>query len=213
MNLDFSFIFKGFDKNETLLMLAIGTATLCTMITLFAICIDFVKYHNPKVNKKKVNSLVETGSMFLYFLLYVFLMKFKIGYITIDSKIIENIIIIMGMILLIIGCYINVKGRFILKHNWANQVTIYHNHTFINTSVYNWIRHPLYASIIWMLLGGSLIYHSYFAFLSVILMFIPMMYYRANQEERLLSSEFSEYVTYKQKTGMFFPKRIYYGKI
>jgi protein-S-isoprenylcysteine O-methyltransferase Ste14 len=55
-------------------------------------------------------------------------------------------------------------------------------------------------------MGGALIYSGFLAFLSVILIFIPMMYYRANQEEKLLTSEFSEYPNYKQKTGMFFPK-------
>lgn len=104
-------------------------------------------------------------------------------------------------------------GRLFLKHNWANQVTIYDNHTLVTKNVYKFLRHPLYASLIWMLMGGGLIYSSYFAILSVLVIFIPMMYYRAKQEEKLLLTEFVEYLNYIQKTGMFFPKFFRYGKI
>jgi len=51
-----------------------------------------------------------------------------------------------------------------------------------------------------------LIYIDYLAFLSVVFIFLPMMYYRAMQEENILSVEFPEYSKYKLNTGMFFQK-------
>ena len=112
----------------------------------------------------------------------------------------------MGAILVIVGCYINIKGRFTLKHNWANQVTIYHDQTLVTSGVYKIVRHPLYASIILMLVGGCFVYTNFIAMLSIFIVFIPMMYYRAKQEERLLQSEFAEYVDYKKEVWMLFPK-------
>jgi len=43
-------------------------------------------------------------------------------------------------------------------------------------------------------------------FLLTVFGFIPMMYYRAKQEEKLLIQEFPEYPAYMKKTGMFFPR-------
>jgi protein-S-isoprenylcysteine O-methyltransferase Ste14 len=186
---------------------------ICTIIILFAILADFIKFHRPDESKKKLNSWVETGTMFLYFFVYYLLMQLKTGRIILSSKVMTNLFIIAGMLLIIAGCYVNIMGRKMLQHNWANQVTIYHDHTLVSGNVYKIIRHPLYASLIWMLSGGCLIYSDYIALLSVVFIFIPMMYYRAKQEEALLLSEFTEYSEYQKHTGMFFPKIRKYGKI
>jgi protein-S-isoprenylcysteine O-methyltransferase Ste14 len=185
---------------------------ICTIIILFAILTDFVKYHRPEESKMKKNSWVETGTMFLYFFVYFMLMQLKTGRIISSSKGMINLFIMAGILLVIAGCYVNIMGRKILRHNWANQVTIYHDHTLITGNVYKIIRHPLYASLIWMLSGGCLVYSNYPALLSVVFIFIPMMYYRARQEEALLVSEFTEYSDYQKQTGMFFPKIRIYGK-
>lgn len=192
----------------TIFLVANAVVVICTIITIFAILIDFVQYHQPKVNKKKVNSWIETGSMFVYFFIYYLLMHVKSGRVSLNSEAFANLLYISGSVLIIVGCYVNVKGRFALKHNWANQATIYHDHTLVTGSIYRIVRHPLYASLIWMLLGGALIYFNYFSFLSVILIFLPMMYNRAKLEEKLLKTEFSEYATYQKQVGMFFPKTL-----
>jgi protein-S-isoprenylcysteine O-methyltransferase Ste14 len=184
-------------------------AAICTLIIIIAILIDFIFYHKPNTSKNKINSWVETGSMFLYFMLYYLLMRIKAGRLTVSSELFQYIFFAFGNFLIVFGCYINVKARFLLKHNWANQVVIYHNQTLINKGIYKYIRHPLYASLIWMLTGGSLIYFSFLSFFSVYFIFVPMMIYRAKQEELLLAEEFKDYSHYKSKTGMFFPKIFY----
>jgi protein-S-isoprenylcysteine O-methyltransferase Ste14 len=133
-------------------------------------------------------------------------MRSEIGRVYPKSDAVINLFSIFGSILVIAGCYVNVMGRFQLKDNWANQVVIYYNHTHVTNGVYHFVRHPLYASIIWMLIGGSLIYSDYASLISVLFVFVPMMYYRAKQEEKLLTDEFSGYSKYKLNTGMFFPK-------
>jgi protein-S-isoprenylcysteine O-methyltransferase Ste14 len=137
----------------------------------------------------------------------------KAGRFLIQPVVWMNLLVLLGTGLVIIGCCVNIMGRFVLKHNWANQVTLYHDHTLITKGVYSSVRHPLYASLIWMLTGGSLIYTNYFTLLSVLFIFIPMMYYRARQEESLLSSALPGYLNYKQNVGMFFPNIFQHGKL
>ena len=113
---------------------------------------------------------------------------------------------IIGLLILIIGCIINIIGRINLGKNWSNQIKIYDDHSLVSNGVYKIVRHPLYASIIWMFFGASLIYSNYLAFLANLIIFIPFMYYRAKQEETLLKNEFIDYKDYQIKVGMFFPK-------
>jgi protein-S-isoprenylcysteine O-methyltransferase Ste14 len=179
---------------------------LCLIIVLTAVVLDFMAYHQKSKVKTHVRSWVETGSMFGFFLLYYGLMRAGVGRILLKSQNIYYTLIVVGLVVMVAGCYVNVKGRLKLKHNWANQVTIYTNQTLVTDGVYRIVRHPLYASIIWMLMSGCLIYSNFIALLSTVFVFIPMMYYRARQEEKVLSSEFKGYQEYRQRVGMFFPK-------
>jgi protein-S-isoprenylcysteine O-methyltransferase Ste14 len=209
MNIRFDILALNLENYGIVFLIANIVAIICTVTVVLAIILDFVQYHCPSKSKQKINSWVETGSMFAYFFIYLLLMKPALGQVFIQSGLFLHLIELLGMILLLSGCYVNIKGRIVLKQNWANQVTIYHNHTLVTTSVYRWVRHPLYASLIWMFIGGSLIYRSYWALLSVFCIFIPMMYYRAKQEEALLIKEFPDYLLYRQRTGMFFPLKIF----
>ncbi|MCP4219077.1 MAG: isoprenylcysteine carboxylmethyltransferase family protein, partial [bacterium] len=107
---------------------------------------------------------------------------------------------------LVFSCGFNIVGRIQLGRNWANHIRIYEAHTFVARGVYRVVRHPLYASIIWMFLAAGLVYCNWAALLATGLVFIPMMIFRAKQEERLLTRQFKEYRDYREKTGMFFPK-------
>jgi protein-S-isoprenylcysteine O-methyltransferase Ste14 len=94
----------------------------------------------------------------------------------------------------------------LLGKNWANQIKIYSKHTLITKGVYKIVRHPLYASLIWIFYACSVLYLNWLAFLLNTLIFVPMMNYRAKQEEELLEKQFKDYKRYKNKVGRFFPK-------
>ena len=144
--------------------------------------------------------------MFLFFLFYYFLLRQGIGMIRMDNLTLKIVLTVFGLLLLIIGCITNVMGRFALGKNWANQIKIYKDQTLVKTGVYSIVRHPLYASLIWMFYGGSLVFMNYAGFLANTFIFIPFMYYRAKQEEKLLSKTFKDYEKYKKEVGMFFPR-------
>lgn len=167
-----------------------------------AIFMDFLLYNKKNNTKKAKKSLVATGTMILFYIGYYMILRYEIG--AMDTM--NRPFIILGTLMILVGSGINILGRFQLKNNWANHIKIYETHQLVNTGVYKWARHPLYGSIMMMFLGGSLVYANYLTLLATMLIFIPFMYYRAKQEEALLSKEFQEYQEYVKKTGMFFPK-------
>jgi len=97
-------------------------------------------------------------------------------------------------------------GRKYLGKNWGNNVVIYKNHTLVTNGVYKFVRHPLYASIIWMIYSVGVLYNNYLVIILNTIIFIPFMTYRAKQEEKELEKMFDEYKNYRKKVGMFFPK-------
>jgi protein-S-isoprenylcysteine O-methyltransferase Ste14 len=188
---------------------------ICTTAIFIAVLIDFTEFQRRGAVKKEKKSIVETGTMFLFFFLFYLLIRFKIGQIDIQFPALRFSLMTLGCSILMLGCLVNIKGRFNLGKNWSNQIKIYDDHSFVSRGVYRFVRHPLYASIIWMFFGASLIYSSYAAFFANLFIFIPFMYYRAKQEEGILAKEFADYKNYQIKVGMFFPRlyRIKYEKI
>jgi protein-S-isoprenylcysteine O-methyltransferase Ste14 len=176
--------------------------TLSVVAVFAAILIDFINYNQKDAVKKSKRSIVATGSMIGFYIVYCFVLRFRLG-----SFDFANIYIaLIGTIMIVFGAVVNILGRIQLKGNWANHIKIYHDHSLVTRGVYRIVRHPLYASLMLILFGGSIAYKNWLSAALTAFVFIPFMYYRAKQEEKLLQEEFSEYTEYKRKTGMFFPK-------
>lgn len=178
---------------------------LAVLAIFLSVAINFIEADNSRRTVKEKKSVVETSTMTLFFIVYYLVVRFRIGTITVSQNV-QIALIIIGLLIIIIGCLTNILGRFSLGRNWANQIKVYDGHSLVRSGAYRYVRHPLYASLIWMFFGGSLVYLNYSALLLNVLIFIPFMYYRAKQEEAELSSRFKEYGEYAKQTGMFFPK-------
>ena len=179
------------------------TILICLLALFTAILINFVE-RNKKVQTEK-KSIVETGSMTGFFIFFYLLIRFKIG----DIQLPETAALILkpiGLLLVIAGTYINIRSRKALGANWANQVTLYTDQQVVCSGMYKYIRHPLYSSIIAMFYGACLVYPNYLAFAANTLIFVPLMFYRARQEENLLRKRLPGYEEYRRKTGLFIPK-------
>ena len=111
-----------------------------------------------------------------------------------------------GCALLALGTAVNLAGRLNLKRNWADQATVYEDQQLVTSGVYGWLRHPLYASLIWMYCGAALAYANPAALAADLLVFVPAMYWRARLEERLLVLHLPGYAEYMKRTPMFVPK-------
>jgi protein-S-isoprenylcysteine O-methyltransferase Ste14 len=172
-----------------------------------AIVVDFKNYYRQS---RKValrdRSLVETGTMTAFFLVYYLVVRFQISAVALGFPG-GIIVVLVGLLLVVAGAAFNIYGRVALKSGWANQIVIYEDHSLITTGPYAVVRHPLYASLIWMFCGGALIYTNPLSLALTLGVFVPMMYVRAKREDSLLSKNFqSEYEGYRRRTGMFLPK-------
>lgn len=152
--------------------------------------------------KREVKSIVETTSMTGFFIVIWLVVILRLGTYNYQNIYLDIIFIIIYLI----GTAFNLLGRYYLGHNWGNNVIIYKNHTLVNEGVYKVVRHPLYASIIWMIYSVGVMCQNYLVIILNTIIFIPFMYYRAKQEEKELVKEFKEYEDYRKRVGMFFPK-------
>jgi protein-S-isoprenylcysteine O-methyltransferase Ste14 len=195
-------------SSNTLFQLEIGAnllVSLCTILTIMAVVNNFIHGKTSESVNHKKKSIVETGSMTMFFILSYLLVRYKIGVVTITDDYLRLACLLIGSSLNILGCFVNIIGRRHLGGNWGNQILIYKDHTLVTDGAYKWVRHPLYASLIWMFYGSSLVYGNAAVFIANTLIFLPFMQYRGKQEEEMLSREFPDYKTYRQKTGMLFP--------
>ena len=186
----------------TIINLVVSTGIVLIYMRVFKNFKDAKKQNENK--KKEVKSIVETVSMSAFFLVCTILVLLKIG-----TYSFHNIYLnIAAIIIYILGTSFNLLGRYYLGKNWGNNVITYNDHTLITKGVYRYVRHPLYASIIWMLYAVSILYQNYLVAILNTIIFIPFMSYRAKQEEKELIKIFNEYEQYKEKVGMFFPRII-----
>lgn len=161
-------------------------------------------FHNYIYYKDKLKSKVATWRMVIFFVVVYLVLRFQIWTIIIPN--IQTISIIFWLIIVVFSTYFNILWRFYLSTNWSDNIKIYNDHSFINTWPYKIVRHPLYASLIWINYWVALIYSNWLVIILWTFVFLPMMIYRARQEEKLLIKNFINYTDYKNKVWMFFPK-------
>jgi len=153
-----------FDTPENIFYLAIELSVMLSIFAvLVAILIDFAEFQKREEVKKEKKSVVETGTMLLFFFGFYALLRTGTGRIALEFSPLKVALMAGGALLVIAGCAVNVKGRLDLGRNWGNQIRIYGDHTFVTGGTYRLVRHPLYASLVWMFLGASLIYQNYLA--------------------------------------------------
>ncbi len=171
-----------------------------------AIIGDFFLYDQSEEIKTEKKSIVATGSMFMFYFIYLLFVINKWGMIEIENETLKSVLLTAGTLMISAGSAINIIARLQLKSSWANHIRIYEDQKLLDTGTYGIVRHPLYASLMLMFFGGAIAYANWLCATLTALVFIPFMYYRAKQEEVMLEVEFDEYKHYKKTTGMFFPK-------
>lgn len=187
----------------------VGALSSLGIIILFlGIYINFERAKRQKNIRKKRKSIVETGTMTLFYFFIYFIIVKKIGYFRVENVEVENMIRLLGALSILIGGVLNIIGRLNLGKNWANHIIIYETHTFVTKGLYSIVRHPLYSSIMLMFYGASLAFSNYMVIVLTSIIFIPFMNYRAKQEEEELLKIFPEYKEYKKRVWRFFPKII-----
>lgn len=182
------------------------TIGMCVVSVAWSVVVSFVLYGERGDVRRRKRSVVDTASMTLFAVMYFLITTSRVGVVRVESAILKTVLIVAGLALFVLGSAVNIAGRSRLGGNWANQVTIYRDQRLVTTGVYRIVRHPLYASLIWMFLGAALMYANIAGLLANVLIFAPLMFYRARQEEVFLSEAFADYEMYRRQVGMFFPR-------
>jgi protein-S-isoprenylcysteine O-methyltransferase Ste14 len=183
--------------------IADAVTALCVLVMIAAIIVNFLNTSgNKSFNERR--SPVATASMTTFFALLYFTIRFR-------WSALDGFRLLAfrscGLALMLFGAAFNVWGRFHLKTNWADHVRIYDDQTLITSGPYRIVRHPLYASLIWMFYGAAIAYLNPLAALENTLIFIPAMIYRSNLEECALQATFGDkFSSYRKTTGRFFPR-------
>lgn len=111
---------------------------------------------------------------------------------------------LVGVVLICASLSLAICGAFSLGE-FAGDLRLKKGHRIIKTGAYRWVRHPLYAALIF-LCAGSLLFFKSFLFL-ILIVIVPAIYLEAKAEEKTLITAFGEeYESYRATTGMFFPK-------
>ncbi|MHB1342174.1 MAG: methyltransferase family protein, partial [Coriobacteriia bacterium] len=163
-------------------------------------------YRQDRRVVRSARSLVETGSMAAFFVLYYLVIKFRLLELSLPTSV-RVVMVAAGLIVVIAGAVFNIWGRLVLKASWANQILIFEDHALVTSGPFSVVRHPLYASLLWMFVGGSLIYSNVLSLVLTLGAFVPMMVVRARAEDALLRETFAgPFEEYRNRTGMFFPR-------
>lgn len=181
------------------LAVQLGLAALCA-----AVMINFILYRPDEGRRTFLRSPVDTFSMTVFGLLAAGLILSRWG--TFNPGNLGPPLQVLGVLLLYSAVGVNILGRRWLGANWSDQIRIRETHVLVQKGIYRWIRHPLYASTIGILLGVGLVYANGLVLILTAAIFIPMMIFRARQEEAQLIQMFPEYADYRRRAGMFLPR-------
>lgn len=112
---------------------------------------------------------------------------------------------VAGVLLFTFGLLIAVLARLELGNNWSDIETglVKPDHMLVNQGVYRYVRHPIYAGDLAMLLGFELCLNSWLV-LAVVILAIPTIY-GAVREEKVLAETVNGYQAYREQTKRFIP--------
>ena len=93
-----------------------------------------------------------------------------------------------------------------LDKQWRFEAALSEDHELIKTGPYRWLRHPIYASMLGMLLQVGLARAWWPLLLAGILFYVIGTEIRVSAEERLLASRFGdEYADYRRTARAYIP--------
>jgi len=94
-----------------------------------------------------------------------------------------------------------------LGANFTPVAEVQEGHRLVTTGVYQYIRHPMYASHFLWAFAQPLLLWNWVAGFGLLITFIPLYVVRVHVEERMLAARFgAEYEKYMERTGRIFPR-------
>ena len=187
---------------DTIIRLCAGIINVCAILALaWVILGDFYRAtgRNDTVETKKTP--VSAVTIVIFISVYCVVLVTHAG-----AAPLNTVCIAAGALISGFGAVFQIVSRVQLGRSWSNQIRIYEHQNLVTTGVYSVIRHPLYATFIIMFFGNSLMYSNWLSALLTAAVFVPMMDFRARQEEKILCEVFDGYPDYMRSTGRLMVK-------
>jgi protein-S-isoprenylcysteine O-methyltransferase Ste14 len=113
---------------------------------------------------------------------------------------------LFGFALLIIALWLFRRAHTDLGLNWSPYLKIRDRHSLITRGVYQYIRHPMYASRWFWCSAQAFLLQNWIAGLIGLFAFAPLYMIRVTREEQMMLKHFGEdYRLYMNQTGRIFP--------
>ena len=112
---------------------------------------------------------------------------------------------IIADVITLAGLLVALWARTTLGKNWSGNVVLKEDHELITSGPYAYVRHPIYSGILLFVLG-FVVYYGHIGGFVFFIMFIAGAWYKAHQEENLMTSHFGEkYIEYKKRVKGLIP--------
>jgi protein-S-isoprenylcysteine O-methyltransferase Ste14 len=112
----------------------------------------------------------------------------------------------LGIVTLMIALWLFWRAHHDLGQNWSPTLQIRAGHTLINNGVYQYIRHPMYTSVLLWCIAQALLLPNWITGLAGIISFSIAYTTRIGKEEQMLLAQFGdEYQAYQQRTKRLVP--------
>ena len=114
--------------------------------------------------------------------------------------------IVPAMVLAPLGPILGWTAVVHLGRQFRITAGLYHDHELVRTGPYALVRHPIYASLLAMLLGTGLLLSSWLGLFLALAIFVTGTEIRVAAEEKLLASRFGEsFQAYRQNVPAYLP--------
>ena len=112
----------------------------------------------------------------------------------------------IGFLIFVLGVLIHWIGILTLSKQWSAVVVIKKDHKLVESGIYRYIRHPIYAALLLELLGLGLALGNWIAILALLIPNAVSLAYRIYVEEDALKKHFGDaYIDYARKTRRLIP--------
>jgi protein-S-isoprenylcysteine O-methyltransferase Ste14 len=114
--------------------------------------------------------------------------------------------VILSVVLAVFAIFIAVSATSSLGKQWRFNAALNPDHHLVQRGPYSIVRHPIYVSMLLMLLATALIVSNWIASCIALVFFLIGTEVRVRVEEKLLLSRFgSEYESYRRRVYAYIP--------
>jgi protein-S-isoprenylcysteine O-methyltransferase Ste14 len=93
-----------------------------------------------------------------------------------------------------------------LGKQWRYEAALSEDHELIQTGPYRWVRHPIYASMLGMLLATGASWTWWPMFVAALIVFLAGTEIRVRAEDRLLAERFQDsFIAYRSRVRAYIP--------